>query len=469
MNRATFFIIFTFLLLISSCLPQESLIQLTSSNEGGVIIFLQPMPNEASNLRFIVETISAVRDDGNEIPLTLLMNNIKGVDLVGRQRRIGSGSLPEGLYRGLSVRIQRAFLQGEEGETSLLPPDAPIIVQQPFSVKPKTSLALFLTCNSSGALTDRVRFKPSFSLTLQAKGFIHTKGYLSDTSSNSILVFNKKRMQVTGMISTGTGPMGMVIDESRGRMYVAASGDDTVEVIDLLNENIIGRINLNFQDRPVELALTPDGRTLLSVNEGSNTVSILDALSLFERTRIRVGENPVWASVDPSGLKAYIMNSSANSISVIDLTQNALSASLGVENAPLMGDFNLEGNELYVIFKDSPNLVVIDPRQSTTAKRIFIGSGAISIKADLQRGLILVGKRHGGEISVIDPFSSMAIDAFQVGGNAAWITIDDEENSLYAVLPDKKALQKIGLTSKQNIAELEAGDQPHAVVLMSER
>jgi YVTN family beta-propeller protein len=469
MNRATFFIIFPFLLLISSCLPQESMTHVTRSNEGGVIVFLQPMPNEASNLRFIVETISAVQDDGNEIPFELLMNEIKGADLVGRQRRIGTGELPEGLYKGLSIRIQRAFLQGEEGETSLLPPEAPIIVEHSFSIKQKTNLALFLTCNPSGAVTDGVRFNPSFSLSMAARGFIHTKGYLSDASSNSILVFNKKRMQVTGVISTGTGPKGMVIDESRGRIYVAASGDDTVEVIDLLNEEIIGRINLNFQDRPTELALTPDGRTLVSVNEGSNTISIIDALSLFERTRIRVGETPVWASVDPSGLKAYIMNSSANSISVVDLTQNTLSASLSVENSPLMGAFNFEGNELYVIFKDSPNLAVIDPRQLTITKRIFIGSGAASIKADLHRGLVLVGKKHGGEISVIDPFSSMAIDAFQVDGNPAWMTIDDDENSLYAILPDKKTLQKIGLTSKQSIAELEAGDAPYAVVLMSER
>jgi YVTN family beta-propeller protein len=469
MNRATFFIIFTFLLLLSSCLPQQSLTRLTRSNEGSVTVFLQPMSNEASNLRFIIETISAVQEDGNEIPFALLMNDVKGADLAGRQKRIGTGALPEGLYTGLSIRIQKAFLQGEEGETSLLPPEAPVMVQRSFTIKQKTNLALFLTCNLSGAVIDGVRFKPSFLLTLPAKGFIHAKGYLSDTASNCILVFNKKRMQATGMISTGRGPKGMVLDESRGRIYVAASEDDTVEVVDLLNEEVIGRINLNFQDRPIELALTPDGRTLVSVNEGSNTISIIDALSLFERTRITVGEKPVWSSIDPSGLKAYIMNSSANSISVADLTQNTLSANLAVENTPLMGAFNLEGSELYVIFKDSPNIAVIDPRQLTITKRIFIGSGAISIRTDQRRGLVLVAKRHGGEISVVDPFSSMAIDAIQVEGKASFITIDEDENSLYAVLPDKKTLQKIGLTSKQNVAELEAGDEPNSVVLMKER
>lgn len=427
------------------------------------------MANEASNIRFTIESISAVQDDGNEVPITLLINNIKGVDLAGRQRRIGSGALPEGSYKGLSIRIQRAFLQGEERETSLLTPESPIMVQHPFSMKQKTNITLFLTCDLSGAVTDGIRFKPSFSLNLSSRGVIHTKGYLSDTSSSCILVFNKKKMQITGVISTGMAPKGMVIDKLRGRLYVAASGDDTVEVIDLLNEEIIGRINLNFQDRPVELALTPDGRTLLSVNEGSNTISILDALSLFERTRIRVGEKPVWASVAPSGLKAYIMNYSANSISVIDLTQNALSSSLALENTPLMGAFNLEGDELYVIFRDSPNVAVVNPLQSTITKRIFIGAGAISVKADLNRGLVLVGKRYGGEISVIDPFSSMTIDAFQVDGSAACMTIDDDDNSLYAVLTDKKTLQKIGLTSKQSITELEAGDEPYSVVLMSER
>jgi len=68
----------------------------------------------------------------------------------------------------------------------------------------------------------------------------------------------------------------MALDQRTKRAYVALSGEDEVDVIDVANGEVVDRIKLSGGDRPRELALTPDGRTLLVVNTGSNTVSIID-------------------------------------------------------------------------------------------------------------------------------------------------------------------------------------------------
>ncbi len=68
-----------------------------------------------------------------------------------------------------------------------------------------------------------------------------------------------------------------------------------IEVIDLQSHTIINRIRMNTGDKPSEAALTPDGRTLLVVNGGSNTVSFIDPASNFETSRINVGNRPRFA------------------------------------------------------------------------------------------------------------------------------------------------------------------------------
>ncbi len=469
MKQIRFYFICLLLLFINSCFPQESVYKAVLNEEGEVLVYLQPVPQEASRLRFIIEEIFAVRDDGGDIPLSLSISELKGADPAGLQKLLAAGVLPPGPYTGISIKIKKAFVQTEEGEIALLVPEEPVTAQHLFEVKRRQALTLFLYFNASGAITGGISFTPVFSLTIPGRELINFKGYVSNSGSNIISVFNKKTMQVVDAIATGKGPKGIVLDQRRRRAYVAVSGDDIVVVYDVFNGNIIGRIKLNFGDNPIELALTPDGRTLVSVNHASNTVSIIDAISRLEVRRIRVGEGPTSAVVDPSGLKAYIMNSRSNTVSVVDLTQRTIAVTIGVEGGPLRGAFNRAGDRLYVISRYSPNLTVIDPSRFMVMEKIFVGPGAVSIKVDFLTGLILVGKKFGGEITVIDPSSLMFIDSIKVRGNAAFMTIDREENTLFVALPDKRVLQKVNLTSKKIMAEIEVGEGAYAVVVMGEK
>jgi DNA-binding beta-propeller fold protein YncE len=154
---------------------------------------------------------------------------------------------------------------------------------------------------------------------------------------------------------------------------------------------------------------------------------------------------------------------------VVDLTQRTLAVTISIEAPPLRAAFSRNGSKLYVISSNSPNLTEIDPSQLIVAKKNFIGMGAISITVDKQTGKIYVSKNIGREISVIDPFSLMFIDTVPVGGKAVFMTIDGEERSLLAAVADRNKLQKINLTSKKLVAEIELREGAFAVVVMGER
>jgi YVTN family beta-propeller protein len=460
---------FCFLLLfLPSCLPQESIYKMPLTDQGEVIVYLQPMPQETDRLRFIIERIAAIGPDGSQTPLSLSMVEVKGAELLGRQRILARGIVPPGSYTGLAIQVKQAFLQTEEGEMSLLVPPEQVVAEKLFGIERQQALALFLTVNPGGTVSSGIRFTPSFSLATPASVLINLTGYVSNSAANLISVFNKKTMQVINMLATGKRPTGMALDQRRTRAYVAMSDGAAIEIFDVFTGSIIGRIRLSFGDNPIDLAITPDGRTLLSANHDSNTVSIIDALSMIEVERIKVGEGPNSVVVDPSGFKAYVMNSLSNTVSVVDLTQMTVTVTISVDGSPLRGAFDQSGNILYVITKDTPDLVVVDPAQFRVLRKIFIGPGALSLKVDFRTGLILVGKAFGGEIIVVEPSTSIFVDTIAVGGKAVFLTIDGQENTLFVLLPDKRLLQKINLTSKKIIAEIEVDAGASQVIVLGE-
>jgi YVTN family beta-propeller protein len=438
-------------------------------DQGEAIIYLQPMPQEANPLRFTISGIFAVPAEGDAIELRPSFDEISGADLTGMQKHLAAGVLPPGAYTGLALQIQKAVVMTREGEVALFVPPQPVVVDHAFNITRQSARALFLSFDASKFITDEVRFTPGFSLAAPGRVLTNLTGLVTNSDANSISVFNKKTMQIVDVIATGQGPQGIVLDQVRARAYVAVARDDAVEVYDIFKGSRIGRIRLNFKDRPIELALAPDRRTLLAVNHGSNTVSVIDARAMFEVTRIGVGEGPTSAVVDPAGLRAYVFNSRSSTISVIDLTQRGIALTIAVEGAPLRGAFNRRGDKLFVISSASPNLTVIDLARLTVAKTIFIGLGAVSITVDPQWDQIFVGKQIGQEIVVIDPFSLALVDTIAVGGNPAYLAIDSQERSLFAALSDRRTLRKINLTSKKFIAEAEVDQGAFAVAVMGER
>lgn len=459
---------------IGGCFPLEPDLEypvpkMPLGQDGEAILYLQPLPQEADKLHFEIGGISAARDNGSLVPLSLELTDLIGADLTGVQKWLASGILPPGRYTGISIQVNRAVLETAEGALALEVPEQALEVAHPFDVARQKATALFLSLNPDKLITGENRFTPVFSLAGAGQLLINLTGLVSNPATNIITIFNKNTMRVADTIAAGRGPMGLALDQLRRLAYVAVSGDDTILAIDVFKRQIFNRLKLNFRDNPVDLVLTPDGRRLVSVNQGSNTVSLIDAFSMTEVRRIRVGNGPTSAVMDPSGSRVYIMNTRSNSISVVDLTQLTLVVTIGVEASPLRGTFNREGDVLFVVSGDSPYLTAIDRSRLVVAQKIFVGAGALCIKLDNQSGLLYVGLKTGGEIAVIDPSSSMFVDTFQVGGRVVYLAIDNDERMVFAALANRKILQKINLVSKKVVAQIDVGKGAYAIGVVGER
>ena len=83
------------LILAGGCFPQEYTYNKAAlADEGEVLVYLEPLPQEASKLRFTIEGAFALRDDGSKIPLSLSFKQLNGSELLGRQRLLATGISP---------------------------------------------------------------------------------------------------------------------------------------------------------------------------------------------------------------------------------------------------------------------------------------------------------------------------------------------------------------------------------------
>lgn len=461
-----------FALLLASCQARPFLAgpRPPLETEGAAFVYLAPLPPEAQRLSFRVVEFYADRADGVRVPLPLSLAEVHS-KTVERERLLAYGPLPSGPYIGVSLRVGNALLKGEEGVAALRLPEEATGVSIPFTIERSRAVVLRLQFRYRDSVGEEFRFTPAFSASIPGTGEVAGAriGLASSRGANAVTMFDKITGQVVSVIPTGESPAGMALDAVRNKAYVAASGEDAVDVIDLLEARVLDRLRLAGGDAPVELALTPDGETLLAANSGSNTVSLIDPLALLERDRVPVGSEPRFLLLDRAGRNAFVFNTQSNTISVLDVPRAVVTATIPTEAGPAWGQFDRDGSRLYVLQRGSPYLGIVDTSSLAAARGPYVGNGAVSLKVDPRTGWIYLARKGSTDVDVYDPFSLLPMDTVPVGGEAAFITIDGEENTLWIVVPETDRILAVGLAGKRRAAEVDLGDEPRRVTLMGER
>jgi YVTN family beta-propeller protein len=349
-------------------------------------------------------------------------------------------------------------------------PDLPVRLDAAFSADGQRSPLLWLALRYQDAsATAGSEFSPLFSAVTPTRPIADHSGFVTNSASNTITVFDKSLGQAVAVIDTCAGPAGMALDQRRRRLYVACSKDDEIQSIDVATGDIIERVRVSPGDRPRELALTPDGATLVSANPGSNSISLFDAVSLARQERINVGSGPNSILIDASGRRAFVFNTLSSSVSIIDLAGRSLAATLSMDSAPLRGQFNGRGNRLYVIHERSPYLTVVDPQQLTVVTRARLGTAADAIAVDGVRGLICLSSRNDTAVQFYDPNALMPLYSMKARTGISHLTIDAEDNRLYMADPDTRTVIVGRLADRKVDTEIDVGDGAYWIAVMGEK
>jgi len=450
--------------LLSACAAPGRALGPSLENEGELLLTLRPQPAGGTRLLVTLAQAWAEPVDGAPVPVTLLLSELRPGGPPG-ERLLARGRLPPGSYRGLRFQVRRATLEREGGAADLSVPSEPTSVELPYAVARKRVTVLSLTLHFERSVAQGQALALALEAAPAPSPVPALQGWVSSAGADALTVFDKHTRRLAAVLLTGRRPEGMVFDAQQLRAYLALSGEDQVAVLDVALGEEIGRIPLRPGDEPRELALTPDGRTLVVTNAGSASVSLLDPRAGLERERFTVGDEPSGLLLDAGGRRAYVLSRRNASMAVVDLGSRALAATVATEAEPARAALDRSGTRLYLAQAGSPSLAVYALPGLTLQRRIPVGLGARALAVDPRTGLVYVGLRGDPALQIYDPISFHPLGTLDLGASPAALAIDPSENLLYALLPSPPELVAVELTSGRVVSRLGLGAEPYQLAL----
>ena len=158
------------------------------------------------------------------------------------------------------------------------------------------------------------------------------------------------------------------------------------------------------------LAVTPDGRSVLVVDDFFDALSMFDATNFDFQGAATLGVAPSNVAVAPHGQFAYVSSTADNTVSVIDLVSLAAIATVPV-TAPLGAAFTADGRYAHVV-SQAPWVTVIDAAILQEVASIPLGMFPTTQGSDFVTPMLLVP--DAGPVSIWDDgvFGALGFGAF---------------------------------------------------------
>lgn len=232
--------------------------------------------------------------------------------------------------------------------------------------------------------------------------------YVTNSGAGNVSVIDVATRTANGSpVAVGTSPMAIAITPDGTRAYVVnGTVAGSVTPISLETNTAGTAIPLGADTNPRGIAITPDGtRAYVAIggpsgDPGNDTVAIIDlTTNALIAPSITVGHFPSAIAITPDGSRAYVVNQGSQTVSVIDTATNTtVGAGISVSSAASIA-MAPDGRRAYVVKATNPGagVAVID-----TASNSVIGSpipmdafpGGIAISPDGSRGFVAGGNSN---------------------------------------------------------------------------
>ncbi len=289
---------------------------------------------------------------------------------------------------------------------------------------------------------------------LAAPGALAREAYIANFESKSVSVIDTQTNQVIGApIGVGKEPIEIAVTPDGKTAYVVNLGSNNVSVVNTQTNQTVGA-PIAVGKRPVAIAITPDGKTAYVTNEESGTISVIDTqTNQVVGSPIKTSPDPEGIAITPDGRTAYFAAfGSPGTVSTIDTQTNQLVGSAIPTGEGATGiAITPDGKSAYVTTEDSEGVTVIDTQTNqVVGAPIEVGDIPIPIAITPDGKTAYVGDYNGAEVSVIDTQTNRTSSPIPVAGRPAAIAITPDGKTAYVTEFEAKKVLVIDTQTNQS-------------------
>jgi len=211
------------------------------------------------------------------------------------------------------------------------------------------------------------------------------------------------------------------------------------------------------------VAVTPDGKKVLSSSPSTNTVYVFDATSGKQLAIIPVGKAPKGVKVSPDGRVAYVSNQGSAEISVIDIKQLKVVDSIKVAKGPHNARFTRNGKTAYVTLQGGAGIGVIDTLKRKMVKIIPVpgitGPHNLDLSKDEQTAYVRDFVHH---VAVLDIKTGSVKKIIKVGNGHGGIDVSPKGNVIATAAIGDDFISVINKNTLQ-VNNIRVGNGPHGI------
>ena len=244
---------------------------------------------------------------------------------------------------------------------------------------------------------------------------------------------NLRNIHINSGIIVDSYPIGVAVNPSTNKIYVANDFSNTVSIIDGSTDKVDATINVGIS--PYGIGVNPLNNRIYVSNRDSGTVSVIDGSTNNQIANVSTGKRPLSVAVNPSTSLIYVTNIDSNTVSIIDGITNNLKSTIKVGNVPYGVAVNPVTNKIYVTNIGDKTISVIEDTNKNVVRTIKVSGGiaptGIAINTSTNR--MYVTDYLSGSLFIIDTLTDKLVNSIKVGNNPVGVEVNPVTNKIYVI------------------------------------
>ncbi len=235
------------------------------------------------------------------------------------------------------------------------------------------------------------------------------------------------------------GPAGgldhLAIDSRRGRLFVANTSNNSLDVVDLEAGMLLKQVS--GQGRIRGIAYAPDLDRVFVGNGTGGVCNVFDAGDYKLLKTMPFGEDADNVRYNPSSRRVYVVHAD-NELAVFDAEGYSIRSPIELPKS--LGAFQIETRRqwMYVNAKAAGQVVVIDARRDEVIARYPVAPAGIpaALAIDEQNHRLFVGCRRDPSLLVMDCDTGKVVARVPIPGDVDDVYFDSRRGRIYASCGD---------------------------------
>lgn len=289
--------------------------------------------------------------------------------------------------------------------------------------------------------------------------------FVTNERDNTLSVINGETLEVESTVDVGERPRGIGLSPDGKELYVAASEENKIVVVDPVSLEILRSFPSGSD--PETFAVHPNGNIYIS-NEDEAKASAFDPKTGDLIAEISVGLEPEGVAISPNGEYVIITSESTNMLHIIKAADNKIENNVLVGARPRAATFTSDSTIAYATSEISGEVKKVDVKAGKIIQQASTGdskSKPKDILLNMDESLVYVAGGRSNAIHVMDAETLEIVKNIPVGKRVWGLAMTKDKKRLFTTDGVSGTVSVIDTDKNENIKTIQVGAFPWGVIV----